>query len=66
MSTISNGIRDSGNLQVGVDVLKPGFYRNTAHTSRYVRNRWGEYFKILDILDGFADFQSLVVMHRSD
>jgi SAM-dependent methyltransferase len=61
---ISTGIRDSGHVQMGVDIQKPGFYRNTAHTSKYIKSHWGKYFEILEIIDGFADFQSLVVMHK--
>lgn len=61
---VSRGIRDSGWLDVGVDASKPGYYRNTWHTADYVARRWSRYFDILDILDGFSDFQSLVVMRR--
>ena len=61
---LNRGIRDSGWLDIGVDHAKPGYYRNTWHTTDYVVRRWSEYFDILDIIEGCADFQTMVVMRR--
>ena len=61
---LNRGIRDSGWLDIGVDHAKPGYYRNTWHTTDYVVRRWSEYFDVLDIIEGCADFQTMVVMRR--
>ena len=61
---ISKGIRDSGHVDIGVDQKRPGYYRNTTHTSDYVLTHWATIFKIVDIIHGFADCQSLVVLKK--
>jgi SAM-dependent methyltransferase len=61
---LNKGIRDSGHLNVGVDRKRPGYYRNTFHTSKYVTEHWGKFFEVVDIVPGFADFQDLVILRK--
>jgi SAM-dependent methyltransferase len=63
-SFIRNGIIDDGALDVGVDAENPGSYHNISHTSAYIRRVWSTYFKVVTIIHGFADLQSLVVLRK--
>jgi SAM-dependent methyltransferase len=63
-SFIRDGVMDDGSLDVGVDADRPGVYRNISHTSAYIFRVWAEYFEVVEIIHGFADLQSLVVLRR--
>jgi len=41
------------------------YYRNTFHTSDYVRENWSKYFEIVDIMPGYVgNLQDLVIMRK--
>lgn len=40
------------------------YYRATFHTPEYVRERWSEYFEVVDILEGFVCHQQDLVVLR--
>ncbi len=40
------------------------YYRATFHTADYVRERWSEYFEVVDILEGFVCHQQDLVVLR--
>ena len=63
--------RSSGFLDVGANRGLDGilnesetdYYRDTYHTSRYIRERWSQYFEIVDLIPGYVgNLQDLVVM----
>ena len=61
---VSRGFFDDGWLDVGVDADSIGSYRSVSHTEDYIRDRWSRHFEIVDVVSGFADLQTLVVMRK--
>jgi hypothetical protein len=60
------GFLDAG-LNPGLQGAIPeaDYYRNTFQRMEYVRDRWAQYFEILDILPGhIGTFQDLVIMRK--
>lgn len=64
LELINQGVRDAGHLNVGVDASSPGYYRNVSHTTDYVHRHWSQFFEVVGVIDGFADFQSLVILRK--
>lgn len=58
------GYLDVGHQPDGVDEIDPGYYRKVYHRPEYIRRCWDSCFEILDILDGYADHQALVVCRK--
>jgi SAM-dependent methyltransferase len=63
-------LEDAGILFIADDGWKngpfPDFYHSTFHTSAYVREHWGHYFKVLNHLPaGSLGFQDFIVMERT-
>ena len=55
---------DLGHQPDGVDELAPGYYRRVYHRPEYIHRNWSSRFDVLDILDGYADHQALVVCQK--
>ena len=50
--------------QQGTDGL-PDFYQTTFHTESYIKSKWSEFFKIVDIVkNGVANHQDLVICRK--
>ncbi len=58
------GYLDVGHQPDGVDEVEPGYYRKVYHRPEYIHHNWSTRFDILDILDGYADHQALVVCKK--
>ena len=58
------GYLDLGHQPDGVDEVEPGYYRRVYHRPQYIYQNWSSRFEILDILDGYADHQALVVCRK--
>jgi 2-polyprenyl-3-methyl-5-hydroxy-6-metoxy-1,4-benzoquinol methylase len=65
--------KESGFIDIGanrgLDEILSGseadYYRDTVHTSRYIRERWSQYFEIVDLIPGYlGNLQDLVVMRN--
>lgn len=52
--------------EVGVDSGRVGYYKLVSHTTSFIKENWSKYFKILDIIPGFAEHQDLVIVQRID
>ncbi|GEM_PF-3099543 len=63
-SYVHRGFMDDGWLDVGVDAASAGSYRTVAHTSDYIAKEWSRFFEVVEILPGFADLQTLVVLRK--
>lgn len=61
---LADGYLDEGHIDVGVDSLSPGAYRSTHHTLEYIQREWSKYMRIEEIIHGFADLQTLIVLRR--
>jgi SAM-dependent methyltransferase len=63
---MTRGFLDAGwNPGLEDAIAEPDYYRNTFQRVTYVRERWSEYFEILDILPGYIGcFQDLVILRR--
>ncbi|OWK47161.1 Methyltransferase [Fimbriiglobus ruber] len=59
-----DGICDQPNPLYDADLAEDDYYRDTFHTSEYIRHEWGRYFEILSILPSHIAHQDLVVMRR--
>jgi hypothetical protein len=59
------GYIDFGHLNVGVDVLNPGYYRQSMHTHEYIIKEWSKYFHIEYIVESFAGHQDLIVLYKN-
>lgn len=59
-----------GFLYVGPDgqlddvVAEPGYYSHIIQSHEYIMVHWGRYFEVLDIVEGIAGNQDLVVLRR--
>jgi hypothetical protein len=42
----------------------PDYYRNTFHSPNYIMTHWSRCFDVLDILEGMAGNQDLVLLRR--
>jgi SAM-dependent methyltransferase len=68
---LSTKIRQQGlyvsdvNHQLDGHTEKAGEYVNVFHDLDYLRNRWSQYFEIVEILPGYIYTHDLVVMRRS-
>ena len=58
------GYLDVGHQPDGVDEVAPGYYRKVYHRPEYIHQNWSFRFDILDILDGYADHQALVICKK--
>jgi len=63
-SLLQAGYLDDGHQSDGVDEVEPGYYRKVYHRPEYIHQNWSTRFDILDILDGYADHQALVVCKK--
>lgn len=63
---LKQGFLDGG-LNSNLDSLKLGdYYRNTFHTHDFLKQTWGEYFTIIDIIPGYiGNHQDLVVLQNN-
>ncbi len=61
---LQEGYLDIGHQPDGVDEVAPGYYRKVFHRPEYIRENWSQFFDILDVLDGYADHQALVVCKK--
>jgi len=61
---LQDGYLDVGHQNDGVDEVAPGYYRKVYHRPEYIRQNWSSRFDILDILDGYAVNQALVVCKK--
>lgn len=60
------GYLDVGNQTSYLDKSRPGYYRKVFHSREYIQANWSNRFAVLDVLDGYADHQSMVVCKRPD
>lgn len=44
----------------------PTWYQNTYHTEEYVRDQWGKYFEVVDILESAVHRQDIIVLRNRD
>jgi SAM-dependent methyltransferase len=58
------GYLDVGHQPDGVDEREPGYYRKVYHRPQFIYRNWTSRFEILDILDGYAGHQALVVCKK--
>jgi hypothetical protein len=55
-----------GNGQLDAVIDDRDYYINVIHTPGYIAKHWGQYFTILDIVDGMAANQALLVMRNDN
>lgn len=59
------GFVDQGiNNQLQDVVADQDYYRNVLHSPDYIMTHWSRYFDVLDIIEGMAGNQDLVIMRR--
>ena len=59
------GFVDQGvNHQLQDVVADQDYYRNVLHSPDYIMTHWSRYFDVLDIIEGMAGNQDLVIMRR--
>jgi SAM-dependent methyltransferase len=58
------GFCDFPNQLYDADLSEADYYRNTLHTSDYLRREWGKYFEVVAILSEQVATQNLVVLRR--
>lgn len=63
---LQTGYLDIGNQVSYLDEIAPGYYRKVFHCREYIRKNWSALFDVLDVLDGYADHQSMVVCKRRE
>ena len=52
-------------INYGKTIGLPDFYQNTYHSHDYIRNQWGKFFKVLDIIPlGVSSHQDLVLLQK--
>lgn len=62
---LTEGFLDVGENPDLDEVVKAGYYRNTFHTEKYIREEWTRYFQILDIIPGYiGNYHDLVIMKK--
>ena len=61
-------LQEYGFLQSTHDEHKsyPSYHKGVYHTHEYINEKWSEHFNVLDIIEGFADHQALVVLQSPD
>jgi SAM-dependent methyltransferase len=58
------GICDQENPIYDAQLAEADYYRDTFHTTDYVRKHWGKYFEIANILPSAISHQDLVIMKK--
>ena len=58
------GICDQENPIYDAALSEADYYRDTFHTTDYVRKHWGEYFEIANVLPSAISHQDLVIMKK--
>jgi 2-polyprenyl-3-methyl-5-hydroxy-6-metoxy-1,4-benzoquinol methylase len=57
------GFLEEPNKQLDDIIEESDYYKNSFHTSDYIKRRWSEYFEIIDIVHGYiGNHQDLVIM----
>jgi len=63
--THTKGIVDGGaNTQLGDVISDTAYYRNVMHSPDYIMTAWSAWFDVLDIVEGIAGNQDLVLLRR--
>lgn len=53
-----------GNVQLDAVIDDLTYYRDVLHSPDYILSHWGQYFDVLDIIEGIAGNQDVVVLRR--
>lgn len=65
LQTHRKGIHDAGaNDQLADVIADPDYYRNVLHSHDYVLSHWARSFEVLDIIEGLAACQDVVILRR--
>lgn len=65
-----SAVHREGFVYVGQDgslddyVPETGYYSHVMHSHEYIMVHWGQYFDVLDIIEGVAGLQDMVVLRR--